>query len=464
MNRLFLTILSGLIPFLSIGQNFPTHQVDSNAHAVFTDLQLVDLDADLDLDIIVAPSSSNSVWWYENQGGGVFSSSQVLASGVYNVNQIECADLDLDGDLDLLVGSSSHWEDIFWIENLGNLAFGTPDTIPTSISGIDEIHVADFNNDTLPDVLVAGWYSNTISMYTNLGNGSFGNELIIDTNLFDDWDLQLFDFNQDGFQDVFFSSDGPDSIKVYECLGNGLFSLPINLGLSVGFGSGERTEFVFLDLDGDNDYEIITNEVGNDCVGYYNNLGGYQFSVPSTLVCNAGDRTFIGVELNGDNLVDIVSYDDQIGKLIWHKNLGNFGFSGDYKITPNLTQGSNLIYGDIDNDGDNDIVSYNDYVSWQQSDPLILWHENRLDEIALEIEDIQQGWVSVFPNPSNGIITIEMAEKVDRIEVFNLSGEIVEKFVINDNLIDLRKLPTGCYFLKLTSVVGDVFTERIVMQ
>lgn len=240
----------------------------------------------------------------------------------------------------MIVGSSSHWEDIFWMENLGGLNFDIPDTIPTSISGIDEIHIADFNNDTLPDILVAGWYSNTISMYSNLGGGSFGNELIIDTNLYDDWDLQLFDFNKDRFQDIFFSTDGMDSTQVYEGLGNGFFSSPVHLNLNTFFGIVERSKFVFLDLDGDGDYEIITNENYSDgCIRSFNNQGNYQFSSPSILTCDPGAQTLLGVELNGDTLVDIVSYDDQIGKLIWHKNLGGFNFSGDHKITPNVTLG-----------------------------------------------------------------------------------------------------------------------------
>lgn len=71
MTYFYLTILLCLGSLVANGQNFPTHQVDSNAHAIFADLQLVDLDADLDLDIIVAPNVLNSIWWYENKGNGV---------------------------------------------------------------------------------------------------------------------------------------------------------------------------------------------------------------------------------------------------------------------------------------------------------------------------------------------------------------------------------------------------------
>lgn len=462
MYRFYLFTVFFFSSIIILGQNFPTHQIDSNANATFTDLQLVDVDSDQDLDVIVAPNYFNSVWWYENQGGGVFGSFQVLASGIANINQVEFVDMDLDGDRDLIIGSSNDWEDIFWVENLGGLNFDVPDTIPTSISGIDEIHIADFNNDTLPDILVAGWYSNTISVYTNLGGGSFGNEVIIDTNLFNDWDLQLFDFNQDGFQDIFFSTDGTDSVRIYEGLGNGLFSPPIILDLNTG--SCERTKFVFLDLDGDSDYEIISNEALNNCLGFYRNFGNYQFSGPTTMFCGAGDNTLIGVELNGDTLIDIVAYDTQIGKLIWYKNLGGLSFDGDYKITPNITNGSQLVSGDIDNDGDNDIISYNDYISWQQSDPLILWHENRLNEIALETEYYNFDLISVFPNPTNGRVTIYTTEHFDKIEVFNLNGELMQRVNSNEREVNISGLTDGFYLLKMTTISGEVYTKRIVKQ
>lgn len=103
-------------------------------------------------------------------------------------------------------------------------------------------------------------------------------------------------------------------------------------------------------------------------------------------------------------------------------------------------------------------------MSWQQADPLILWHENRLDEIALEVFDSQEVVISIYPNPSTGIFKIQTTENIERIEVFNLSGRIIKEMNPNSIEMDLSKLPSGCYFLKFTFSSGDMLTNRIVKE
>jgi hypothetical protein len=76
----------------------------------------------------------------------------------------------------------------------------------------------------------------------------------------------------------------------------------------------------------------------------------------------------------------------------------------------------------------------------------------------------------IFPNPSNGKITIEFEGKLDnqniKIELINLAGQIV---FLRDNIvekildIDISHLPKGIYFLKGTFGEKSV-SNKIILE
>lgn len=66
--------------------------------------------------------------------------------------------------------------------------------------------------------------------------------------------------------------------------------------------------------------------------------------------------------------------------------------------------------------------------------------------------------LSIFPNPSNGIISIEISSNQSQLEarVYDLTGKECTYFILNNNTkqeIDLSKLSNGLYYLKI--VDGD---------
>ncbi len=60
--------------------------------------------------------------------------------------------------------------------------------------------------------------------------------------------------------------------------------------------------------------------------------------------------------------------------------------------------------------------------------------------------------ISIFPNPSNGIFTVDMAENAgyQSLEVINASGQIIinQRITSFNTLIDLSGQPTGIYYLR----------------
>jgi len=73
--------------------------------------------------------------------------------------------------------------------------------------------------------------------------------------------------------------------------------------------------------------------------------------------------------------------------------------------------------------------------------------------------------ISIYPNPTNGVFSIESQEKISSIEIVNLLGEKVytELVSASQTTIDLSKEPNGVYFLQLTTDKG-IARKKIVIS
>jgi hypothetical protein len=74
------------------------------------------------------------------------------------------------------------------------------------------------------------------------------------------------------------------------------------------------------------------------------------------------------------------------------------------------------------------------------------------------VENIDPGdEVSVFPNPTEGIIQLEIINRNStgcRCDIFNMVGQVTESMQFNENsfLLDLSLYPPGMYFLRITGI------------
>jgi hypothetical protein len=85
-------------------------------------------------------------------------------------------------------------------------------------------------------------------------------------------------------------------------------------------------------------------------------------------------------------------------------------------------------------------------ISWVPSDPTSVF----------EIRNQKE--VSIYPNPGNGIYTIDADESVE-IEVLNSSGKLVQK--TNAKTIDIGNQPSGVYFIVIKTSSGIVRNKVI---
>ena len=70
--------------------------------------------------------------------------------------------------------------------------------------------------------------------------------------------------------------------------------------------------------------------------------------------------------------------------------------------------------------------------------------------------------LTIYPNPTNGIVNIE-GVKVVQVQVYNILGQSVRTFS-NANRINVVDLPRGVYLLRLIDTEGKSYLEKIVKE
>ena len=72
--------------------------------------------------------------------------------------------------------------------------------------------------------------------------------------------------------------------------------------------------------------------------------------------------------------------------------------------------------------------------------------------------------VTVYPNPSNGILNIKSSLDVLEVIVFDISGKTVHRTILNGNSsIDLSELNKGSYIVELRNSTS-IYKETITIQ
>ena len=74
--------------------------------------------------------------------------------------------------------------------------------------------------------------------------------------------------------------------------------------------------------------------------------------------------------------------------------------------------------------------------------------------------------ISIFPNPSNGVILIKGIDGISSIQVVNSLGQTIQTIDSNVNSvvkIDLSNRK-GVYFVKLMDETGDLITKKVIIK
>ncbi len=123
-----------------------------------------------------------------------------------------------------------------------------------------------------------------------------------------------------------------------------------------------------------------------------------------------------------------------------------------------------------------DIIEYNyrDGNTWENQtvEPrfyVVIKGENIVNDIFGEfITDLAEyslSNVTLFPNPVSGTLNLHGLEDVNSIEIYNLSGSLIDQYLLNSVTTfskDISEYMQGIYLLKLNSIEGKEITIRFL--
>ncbi len=317
------------------------------------DVTVGDVDNDGDLDMIVTKSSGTTVMLRLNDGTGNFPASREIPTDIFS-EQALLSDLDADGDLDLLVSSSIGKISLRLNDGRGNFS-GT-----TTLVGGEFLAVGDIDADGDADILSADSGPGPNILFNN-GNATFTTGAY--AGLDDAVGLALADVDNDGDLDVV-TTHGSTSKFVKVGLNDGRGRFTPGPAVAVGIGA---TAVALADLDGDQDVDLITVHRAAGRVHVQYNDGHGQFGNLQAVPVGPDPTALELADVDADGDLDLVvpNYQQQLTGLNTvsvRLNDGHGGFAPAPSaiITPN-DAAYQIALGDLDNDGDLDLLTANTY-------------------------------------------------------------------------------------------------------
>ena len=312
------------------------------------------------LDIVIANEGVNRVYENDDDNIGTLTGDN-LSTATSSSQGIALGDIDGDNDLDIVVANDGQANIVYLNDGSGsfppigaNLSAATNDSRGIALGDIDG------DNDL--DIVVANDGANRV--YLNDGSGSFtGRDLSTDMN--NSRSIALGDIDGDNDLDIVVANFG--ATRVYENDGRGSFT-----GRDLDSTATNNSQGIALgDLDGDGDLDVVVANFIQEDIVHLNDGRGSFTGRPLSTETGTSQGIALG-DLDGDGDLDLVvaiggdyGYENRV-----YTNDGRGSFAGS-DLEMGVERPSNSVaLGDLDGDGDLDIVLANEVNLGMGADPV----------------------------------------------------------------------------------------------
>lgn len=327
---------------------------DNGSGASPTYIAAGDLDGDGDTDLITDSNGPGNdpttVFW--NDGAGNFSMGPQLLAG-WGFGEVDLADIDADGDLDV-IRASYFSNGVYFFRNNGDSTF-EPGIFYSGGGGCLGVVFTDIDGDNDPDFVALDKFGGKIRPYRNINGLGFTSVGLFACGA-NPYTIEAADMDNDGDQDIVVGNEDASTVTVVYNDGSGAFTSTRTVPV------GERpTGIALADLNADGAIDIVSTDWGplspvNNTISVVlaDGDGGFTPAV-SQLVQGRPGSVAIG-DIDGDSIFDIVvscEADSSFAVLRGHGD----GTFDPFAAFPAGASPGGIALADLDADGDADIAS-----------------------------------------------------------------------------------------------------------
>lgn len=401
--------------------------------------------------------------------------NEVIWNAGGDYNDFSFANVDSTEGIDDLTGNDFH--------RIDNGNFLIYDNSPNSESGTSEVHEYQLNETTLtatkiqtfkPDKDIRGLYGGSAQRLSNgntfVGWGCTSGDSIPVCSEFDPEGNEIYK--------LYFENDEAVSYRAYR------FPYPPTFKYNGWYDAIIEDDYEFYDLETDSNMGVTID------IDYLNSLGYNQLFVntyeyapvyprfdstapvvlPQTVVFNQDAVNEIEGEISFNANIFGISNPEEI--TIYKRDSIGCGIFQPLTTTYNSASGmitAEFIYTVIvDEDDDNDSINNPDEFIFTYAD---LTLPTDISETVVS-KDIQ-GLLTVYPNPSEGLITLKIEEAltdVAQINIYNTTGKKVASYgnqIFSNGSgtfeLNISNLSDGLYFIELQAD-NKIYTQTIAIQ
>lgn len=281
---------------------------------VVTGVAAGDFDDDGDIDIAAAAvfdrdGGGGSVRWYENSGDvtGTWTEHNISGATLDAPLTIEAADLSGDGEPDLLVGTASSGPGVQWFRNTGG-AFVGPLAVDDQISDVHAVIAHDIDGDGALDVVSASVESGEISWYESDRVGGTPSDTIAFTKHIIDsvnnpFGIALGNFDEDPALEL--AASNTRGIEVYDSPADPTQAWAPT-SITTSYGSEASVHVIAADLDGNGDDDIAIAAGPTDTAQAYLRAGTV-YTERQITDNYTGLNILVSGDIDGDGDIDLLT-------------------------------------------------------------------------------------------------------------------------------------------------------------
>jgi hypothetical protein len=320
------------------------------AQGAFVSLAVADVTGDGWPDVLGAAGSSDYWSVVPNDGAGGFSTGAALPAGQDPI-EVRAADADGDGDLDALVASRDSLELNVFFNDAGGFPIPPAHPVEALTQWLD---VGDVDGDGDRDIVASG--GSSIQIRLNDGDGSFTSAPAVPAPA-TPGDVRLRDLDQDGDLDLLWAEAAPPyRFGTAFNTGTGAFVNPMAWPSPTCGSFKAGAEAIDMDDDGDLDVALVENlgcpsvPLSGRRLFISENVDGTSFQLVDILVVGIFPRDLVAGDFDEDGRADLALVGGPTSVLISN---GDFTFD---QISAADMPGIYIDAGDLDGDGHLDLA------------------------------------------------------------------------------------------------------------